>query len=626
MDQATDTASAPRQSGLDVCPRCASRISPGQRFCVTCGLRLPLPGPDPAAPSPAASVVVRTASAVVAAQLARYTVSETPRAAEFSLGIALRTAGRHDKAVDALMRALKEAGTEPPAEDVFLQLAYVHELRGAKDQELRSYLEAVRAAPRWADQILPELHRMLTPELAPALVGWFASDWETAFSDPSIDAADRLHADLFLCRVHLYSANYEAARAILDRIRKSQPDQFASIVPKLFTSDSLRAAATQEKTGDAIFALAQIAWYLRQPQALAFVNEALALGLTGGRNPEAPAYQLRGEALEAEGKRDEAAEAFYEAGKRYLWRGENAASVAALERAKGLRPKHAPTHWFLMETHRVMSYCEGPPFVDRAHLGASLEAWEAGLEIEEPRASFSWVYSSRALLNEQLGKVPQADSAALNWEAVTLLERAAIWTTSDAYAWAYLGRYHRMLLNYGCANHATLKAIETDDQNVPAVEERATLLSESGRAQEALEMVAKRRQLDATPNPWLDGVEAYNLILTGPRDRVLTLLDRALASAPNDPWYLAMRAGCYRMMGEWDKASEDSRRVLDQFDPDDTSNRSRFAWAAYYVGDFTGPASCSSGFSRSPRRRRTRIAGSGSARSRPVRSTKRDDA
>ena len=238
----------------------------------------------------------------MAAQLARYTVSETPRAAEFSLGIALRTAGRHDKAVDALLRALKEPGTEPPAEDVFLQLAYVHELRGAKDQELRSYLEAVRAAPRWADQILPELHRMLTPELAPALVGWFASDWETAFSDPSIDAADRLHADLFLCRVHLYSANYEAARAILDRIRKSQPDQFASIVPKLFTPDSLRAAATQEKKGDAIFALAQIAWYLRQPQALALVNEALALGLTGGKNPEAPAYQLRGEALEADGK------------------------------------------------------------------------------------------------------------------------------------------------------------------------------------------------------------------------------------------------------------------------------------------------------------------------------------
>jgi tetratricopeptide (TPR) repeat protein len=175
---------------------------------------------------------------VVAAQLARYAATATPRAAEFSLGIALRTAGRHDKAVEALLRALKESGTEPPAEDVFLQLAYVHELRGAKDQELRSYLEAVRAAPRWADQILPDLHRLLTPELAPALVGWFASDWETAFSDPSIDAADRLHADLFLCRVHLYSANYEAARAILDRIRKSQPDQFASIVPKLFTPDS----------------------------------------------------------------------------------------------------------------------------------------------------------------------------------------------------------------------------------------------------------------------------------------------------------------------------------------------------------------------------------------------------
>ena len=183
-----------------------------------------------------------------------------------------------------------------------------------------------------------------------------------------------------------------------------------------------------------------------------------------------------------------------------------------------------------------------------------------------------------------------------------------------------------MLLNYGCANKATLKAIEADDQNVPAVEERATLLSESGRAQEALEMVAKRRQLDATPNAWLDGVEAYNLILTGPRDRVLTLLDRALASAPNDPWYLAMRAALLSFDGRVGQGISRTPAVSSI-----SSIRTTRTTAAASRGRRTtsatspGPASCSSGFSRSPRRRRTRIAGSGSARSRPATSTRRDD-
>jgi len=584
MKPAANTDSTAPPAALDTCPQCGKKTQPGQKFCVNCGLRLP---PRGEVKTTAAPDAVRTTAPIVAARLQQYVTTQSLRALQLSIGIALRTAERYNDAADALRRALQEPGSEPPAEDVFLQLAYVYELAGSKEDELRSYLEAVRAAPKWADQILPSLHRMFTPELARPLVGWFAKEWEAAFSDTAIDPADRLHADLFLCRVHLYTGNYEAARSILERIKKTDPDQFRRIAPSMFTADSLRAAVTAEQKGDSFFALAQIARSLDQPEALSLADEALTVGMTGERNPEAPVYQLRAEILEASGATADAAQAFYEAGRRYLWRDELTLATTLLERAKSLRPDHAPTYWFSMETYRVLSYREDYPYVHPHHVEASKHDWDAGVRIAQPEAEFVWAYGSRALLNEQIANLPNADASPLNWEAVTLLERAGLRVEPDAFGWAYLARFHRYLQNHACADRASEAALKSGPDNLAALEERAILLSEQGHATGALEAIAKRRQLDSTPNVWLDALEAFNLVLRGPRDRAMELLNNAIAKAPGQLWYFALRASCYRLMDAWPEAGEDSRRIWSQYDPNDTANRSRFAWAAYYVGEYT---------------------------------------
>jgi tetratricopeptide (TPR) repeat protein len=340
-------------------------------------------------------------------------------------------------------------------------------------------------------------------------------------------------------------------------------------------------------TGNAFLQMARF-FQKGEPQvALHAVGLALEIGVKGkGKYTERFAYRLKGEIEEQLDQRTNAAEAYYEAGRRYLWCGEIDTAANLLERAKLLDPEHAPTYWFLMEALRILSYQETPPHVNVESVHASIRAWEAGIQIAEPGPAFAWTYGRRALLNELLEDQPNADTANLRWEAVTYLERGLLVSGNDSDNYAFLGKFHGKLLNHACALDATQKAVDLDPKNAMALEERIVILSNIGERTAALELVEQRRQLDSEPNAWLDSVKAFNLLLTGPHSEALVLLNNTLSVAPDDLWRLELRATCYRMMDDWIKAARDSQRIWSRYDQRETSNQSTFAWAAYYVGEF----------------------------------------
>jgi hypothetical protein len=65
------------------------------------------------------------------------------------------------------------------------------------------------------------------------------------------------------------------------------------------------------------------------------------------------------------------------------------------------------------------------------------------------------------------------------------------------------------------------------------------------------------------------------------------LLDAALKTAPNDLWYLAMRAHCHRALQHWSQAANDCRRIWSYYIPGNPHDRAQFAWAAYYLDDLS---------------------------------------
>jgi tetratricopeptide (TPR) repeat protein len=581
---------------MATCPNCGNNyIKAEQRACVLCGYEF-VRRLEGASHQPISSPTPSKKSITIMKRLASWPVTQSPRELGFHLGVALSKQARHTEAVDTLERALKEEGSTPSTVDILLQLANAFELAGSTERALRSYLQAVRGDPNLAEEILTYAHKLMTPELALGLGSWVTREWAVDVTSIQTTALNRMHIALFICRVNVYLGDYEKAVEFLEHAKEATPENFSMVAVALLAPETFLQALTMKRNGNVYYALAQVYQALERPrQVLALVNEALELGLSDqNQYPETPAQQLKAEVLEMLGEHDEAATWYYEAGRGYFWRNENATAVNLLERAASLKPDHAPTYWYWMEALRMVSYQQEFPYVNAEAAKAALRVWEAGVLIAKqagqemdaipgPDRDFVWVYSSRALLNEQLARLPNAEAYTLGWEAVTYLERALMLSGQDAYYWAYLGRFHRSLLNQACALQATQKAVGLGPENAAALEERAIILSNIGEAPDARKELKKRRQLDANPNVWLDAVEAFNLLLSGPYPEALALLNNAVKVAPDDLWFLELRATCYRMMDDWSSATEDSQRIWSRYDPRDTNNQNFFAWAAYFL-------------------------------------------
>lgn len=332
-------------------------------------------------------------------------------------------------------------------------------------------------------------------------------------------------------------------------------------------------------------------------QALEAVERALDLKIRHDEPyPERLGYRLKGKILRKLDRLTEAAEAYYKAGQQFGERGEIEIAVdllnqatALLEQTGELSPNHAPIYWHLSDLLRLCSYQMEPPYVDEEFIRSGVKAWEQGTAIRLPDANYAWSYTTRALINEQLARLPNTkrmlSRQELWWEAITYLEQALSLNGKDAYGWAYLGHFHRLLENGSNALYAAQKAYEFDPTNITVLDEQAETLAYLGHFAQAKAIIDQRRELELGLQA--AGTEIYILFHTGRCDKALNLLNQTIETEPNDIWARYLRALYYQRLGDEAPlalAQADYKWIMKHYSPWDIENQEKFGWSAYSLG------------------------------------------
>ena len=333
-------------------------------------------------------------------------------------------------------------------------------------------------------------------------------------------------------------------------------------------------------------------WYaqaIAKVQSAHSVDVALrkVIGFTKaeGDYPERLYHRFAGMLLEIFGQPTEAARAYYEAGVRYHWRQESLAAIDLLRKANELNPNHPSTYWQLSDALLSMSYRPTPPYVEGPFVRESLEIWEEGAQRGfTPDAGQAWSYVSRALINEQLTRLPDdLDRTLLWWEGIAFFERSLLLSDTNSYAWSYLSRYHHNLEHEACAAQAFEKALENapdDAAKAVALGEQATLLANIGYLEEA--KAAIDAYLALKDDLWIRGTQAFVLAFTGEYAESLKILDKLITEAPENMWYREVRIFCYRRLDRIDDVIADSRWMWNlRDDPNYANQQSAIGWAAF---------------------------------------------
>ena len=350
-------------------------------------------------------------------------------------------------------------------------------------------------------------------------------------------------------------------------------------------------------SGNLYLQLARMLRNERTEQALEAVEQALNLKIKHDEPyPERLGHRLKAKILRKLNRFTEAAEAYYRAGQQFGERGELEIAVDLLKQATDLLEQvgelsqdHVPIYWYLSDMLRLCSYQLESPYVDEEIIQASIKAWKQGADLRLPNASDAWSYITRALINEQLARLPidkrKNSRQELWWEAIFYLERAIVLNSTDAYCWTYLGHFHRLLENDANAFYATQKAYDFDPSNITVLDEKAETLAYLGRFAQAKATIDQRRELESDQQ--VTGTEIYILLHTGQCELALNLLNQIIETEPNDIWARYLRALYYQRLGNETSlplAQVEYNWVMDHYNPWDIENQEKFGWAAYSLG------------------------------------------
>jgi tetratricopeptide (TPR) repeat protein len=347
-------------------------------------------------------------------------------------------------------------------------------------------------------------------------------------------------------------------------------------------------------SGALYLCLAQAVGTTNPTVGLAAVDEAIELGPKGvGKYSERAAYQLKGEILETLKRSAEAAEAFFQAGRHYLWEDDANAACQLLERANGLDPHLARNYWTWADALQVASNLSTPPYVDPDRIAQSLDIWNRGVKIEIPEKDYYWAYLTRGIIAQQLALLPSEDRWERNWEAISFVEQSLALNPTRTLSWVMLGRMHYALGNDLNALHATETAILCDPDDVSAIEERMFILTNLHRYSDARILLAKRSSMEPAAPALVSAIEAHLALYEAPPqaghqayEAALVASDAAVAAGATAPWVRIDRALLLRMVGRANEARQEYEELWRKFDNQDVDYQVTYAWAAMVIGEY----------------------------------------
>ena len=589
------------------CPRCGQENNIRGIFCKDCGYRFDRePSSNNGAreatqplASATRSTVARTRSqelrlltvthlSPIASVLQRFQPSNSLRELYIQAAAANIQQQAYSNAIETLQLALKAEDTAVQDSDVLFYLAYVYELMRDAPHAFSTYLQAILAAPAFIDDILLYTHSLLTEDIALEQSRWVLDEWEQQIEDKCASSSNRMHVKLLIAHIYMFLSRYKKARTALQEAVRQAPELAITMTPYLFGANALPPALADAETNAATaLTLAQLYQATGDvPLGLQEIDHALALGLTSaGDTALAQAYQCKAELLAQSGNNHNAAQSFFDAGIQYLTNKPRDA-LEPLRRANELDAQHIQVYWNLAEALRLSSYDADNSFAQTASLiSESLAVWERGYhEVGHPDPDDVWAYFSRALMSYQLIRLDDVHPWAVMWQALALLEQAALYNKT-AYADAYLGSFCRVLGLPENALILTQKAIDAAPDDPFVLGERAAALYNAGRYDEA------RQAIDTLPeSPDKPFWQAYILLKKEEFAASISLLDQVLAEntvGVTDATRLlahVFRSYCYRRMGKIQPSLDDVALVRAKYDAADLDNWSNFAWAAFFRG------------------------------------------
>jgi tetratricopeptide (TPR) repeat protein len=266
------------------------------------------------------------------------------------------------------------------------------------------------------------------------------------------------------------------------------------------------------------------------------------------------ALELRSVALDKlQAPAADRAEALYEAGRAWYLQGVDDVNRVRklLEQAAELRTDHAPTWWYLADVLLSASYRDQPPYVDKSAAQRGLDCWTKGAKLAEPDDEYAWVFHTRALLEDQLADLSDAEQLDRWWCGAAMLERALAIDESSWRRRAALGLQYRLLNN----PHNTLQLVEGvgegENSEVEALDEWIrSLLNIGGRDTGAERLIDRRRAIRT------EGVE---LVVAQVRLRqhryseAIEIFGSALQSKPDNVWARTLYAGALMKDGQLER-------------------------------------------------------------------------
>ncbi len=336
----------------------------------------------------------------------------------------------------------------------------------------------------------------------------------------------------------------------------------------------------------------QFARKLKEMEKLEHALEAVTKALEKRNNtgikgaidyPERFAYKLQGEILVEQSRPREAAKSYYEAAWRFSNQSNFSTARALLERAYKLKSDDADICWELADVLRMSSYPTTPsneedtPSYDEEEtdwqeieqlLRESLKYWELAYALgvsrcQLPRRNLRWLCFERALINEQLKNLPgnNRDEARLCWEAIRYLERAVRYGSTPPDFWRLLGSFYYIMDKNENALNATEKAIDSSDQSLIVQNQKALILMQLGRLNEAEEVINRQRKLSWSAE--LEVSAAYIHFYKGNYEGALKHIKNVIEDkqVPKQIRYYDLCATCYFMLGEPANARKAAARI-----------------------------------------------------------------